>query len=246
MWEIAAYVTAALIVGTSKTSVSGFGVIAVMLFALVMPAKESTAAVLLLLILGDIVAVWRYRRDCDWGLLVRLLPYVVPGIALGALFMRFVDDDTMRRSIGLIIGVFVVMQIVQRFRATRSAKMPRPRRDDLLAAAGYGTMAGFTTMTANAAGPVLTLYLLAVGVDKRTFIGTNAWYFLIVNLTKVPFSAALGLFPESTLWLVLYLAPAVLFGTWVGTRITNRISQAVFERLAILASLIAAVVLLVR
>nr|NLD41481.1 sulfite exporter TauE/SafE family protein [Actinomycetales bacterium] len=246
MWEIVAVVAAAFIVGTSKTSVGGFGVIAVMLFALVMPAKESTAAVLLLLILGDIVAVWRYRKHGDWGLLLRLMPYVVPGIVLGALFIRAVDDEVLRRSIGAILAVFVVLQIIQRFRATRSVRAPRERRGELLAAAGYGTAAGFTTMTANAAGPVMTMYLLAVGVDKKAFVGTNAWYFLIVNLTKVPFSAALGLFPESTLRLAVVLAPVVLLGTWVGTRITNRISQVHFERLAIGASMVAAAVLLIR
>ena len=47
-------------------------------------------------------------------------------------------------------------------------------------------------MTANAAGAVMTLYLSASGIDKRRFVGTNAWFFLIVNLAKVPFSIALG------------------------------------------------------
>ena len=51
---------------------------------------------------------------------------------------------------------------------------------------------GFATMTANAAGAVMTLYLSASGIEKRRFVGTNAWFFLIVNLTKVPFSVGLA------------------------------------------------------
>ncbi|HZK05615.1 MAG TPA: sulfite exporter TauE/SafE family protein [Actinomycetaceae bacterium] len=246
MWEVAAYVIAALIVGISKTSVSGFGVLAVMLFALVMPAKESTAAVLLLLIVGDVVAVWRYREHGDWVLLRRLLPYVIPGIALGALFLRVVDDDVLRRSIGAILAFFVIMQIVLRLRTTRRVTPERAPRRHHLASAGYGTAAGFTTMTANAAGPVMTLYLLAAGVDKKAFVGTGAWYFLIVNVTKVPFSAALGLFPKSTLLLDLALVPVVLLGAFIGTRLTNVLSQRAFELLALGASVVSAVVLLVR
>ncbi|HNV10124.1 MAG TPA: sulfite exporter TauE/SafE family protein, partial [Propionibacteriaceae bacterium] len=91
---------AALVVGISKTSVGGLGAIAVAIFALVMPAKESTAAVLLLLIVGDVVAVLRYRRHADWKLLLSLLPWVLPGLALGAWFLGRVDDQVLRKSIG--------------------------------------------------------------------------------------------------------------------------------------------------
>ena len=65
-----------------------------------MPARESTAAILLLLIVGDIVAVWHYRRDADLSLLKRLIPAVLPGLVLGALFLAVVDDTVLRRSIG--------------------------------------------------------------------------------------------------------------------------------------------------
>jgi hypothetical protein len=106
--------------------------------------------------------------------------------------------------------------------------------------------AGFATMTANAAGAVTTLYLLAMRVDKLRFIGTNAWFFLLVNLAKTPFSAALGLFPASTLALTASLAPVVLVGTWVGLQITRRIGQLSFERASLSASAIAGLALLVR
>lgn len=228
-------------VGISKTSVGGFGVLAVMLFALVMPAKESTAAVLLLLIVGDVVAVTRFRHHCDWALLRRLLPYVLPGIAVGALFLRFISDDALRRSIGIILALFLMLQIILRLRAAAPTKRPSG-----IAAATYGTAAGFTTMTANAAGPVMTLYLLSAGVDKKAFVGTGAWYFLIVNLTKLPFSAALGLFPATTLRLSLMLVPVVLLGTVLGVRITRVLSQRAFEMLALAASALAAVVLIIR
>lgn len=250
---------AAFAVGVSKTSVGGFAAIAVAVFASVMPAKESTAAVLLLLITGDVVAVARYRRAADWGLLRRLLPSVLPGLALGAAFLWLASDTVLRRTIGGLIAVMVLVQLWQRRRgagssvggvggipASGASGTPVSRAEHPLAAVLAGVAAGFTTMTANAAGAVMTLYLLAMRVEKLRFLGTSAWFFLIVNLSKVPFSASLGLFPAETLRLTAMLVPMVLLGTWVGIRLLRRLSQLTFERAALAGSAVAAVALLVR
>lgn len=141
--------------------------------------------------------------------------------------------------------VFVAVAIRGRLRTPKETPA-EPSRPHWGLAVGTGVAAGFTTMTANAAGPVMTLYLLEAGVNKAAFIGTGAWFFLLVNLAKTPFSAALGLFPPSTLMLTLALAPFVLFGTWVGIRIVHRVSQRVFENLALGASLVGALRLIVR
>lgn len=233
-------VFAALIIGVSKTSVGGVAVISVSIFAQLMPAKESTAAVLLLLICGDVVAVWTYHKHADWGLLKKLLPAVLPGIALGALFVRLVPDIGLKKFIGVILVVMLVLQLWAR------RKPPTDEAGPIHPAAtiGTGVAAGFTTMTANAAGPVMSLYLLAARVDKVRFIGTGAWYFLIINVTKVPFSAALGLFHVSTLWLTLLLLPAVLVGTWIGRLLIRKVSQLWFERLTLGVTAVAAVSLL--
>jgi uncharacterized membrane protein YfcA len=72
-------VFAAFIIGVSKTSVGGVATLAVGIFGALMPAKESTAAVLLLLIIGDVIGVLSYHKHADWGLLKKLLPSVLPG-----------------------------------------------------------------------------------------------------------------------------------------------------------------------
>lgn len=235
-------VIAALIVGVAKTSVGSFATIAVALFAFVMPTKESTAAVLLLLILGDIVAVISYHKSADWSLIRRMLPAILPGIALGALFMWLMDDLLMRRAIGVLLLASVGLQVWMIRRKSRGVEFAPM---NTAVAWGAGTAAGFTTMTANAAGPVMALYLLLARVDKRTFVGTNAWFFLLVNLSKTPFSAAMGLMPPTTLELTLWLAPVVLVGTLIGRAAIKRISQTVFERAVVVASFIAATALLV-
>ncbi len=233
---------AALLVGFAKTAIGGVGSIAVAIFALVLPTKESTAAILLLLLVGDVVAVWHYRRDADLGLLKRLIPAVLPGLALGALFLARVDDTTLRRAIGGLLLVLAALQLVLTWRSPDTARVGASRA----AAIGTGAAAGFATMTANAAGPVMTLYLVAQGVEKRRYLGTSAIFFFGVNLCKVPFSVGLGLFSVETLWRTALLAPLVLVGTWVGLHTARRLSQTRFDQAVLAATVVSALALVVR
>ena len=112
---------AAAIIGYSKTALGGLAVIAVAIFATVLPAKESTAAILAILIVGDVIACWHYRHDADWSLIKRLLPAVVPGLVIGALFLRAVDDSTLRRTIGGVLLVLVLLQLWVKWRSDSDA-----------------------------------------------------------------------------------------------------------------------------
>lgn len=233
----------AIVIGFSKTSFAGLGAVSAALFALVLPAKESTAAVLLLLIVGDVVGVFLFGRHARWGLLWRLFPTVIPGLLLGAAFMKVVDDDLMRRTIGVLLLVTVALQFWQR---RRPQDIPAPDRPHWALAGATGVAAGFTTMTANAAGPVMALYLLAARVDKARFIGTNAWFFGLVNVSKVPLTASLGLFTPQVLWVVAAMIPVVLLGTIFGRRVVRRVSQRQFETVTLTAALLSAVAVLLR
>lgn len=232
---------AALVIGFAKTGIGGLASIAIAIFASVMPAKESTAAILLLLITGDLVAVWHYRHHADWAILRKLIPAVLPGLTLGALFLAAVDDTTLRRGIGVLLLLMAGLQLLLRWRSPETA-MGTSRR----AAWGAGIAAGFTTMTANAGGGVMTLYLVAQGVEKRRFLGTASLFFFGVNLSKVPFSVGLGLMDWDTLRLTALLAPAVLLGAWAGLHTARRLSQAHFDRAILAATIVSALFLVLR
>lgn len=232
----------AFMIGVAKTSIGGLATLAVLTFALAMPTKESTGAVLLLYLAGDLVATVRYVRSCDWRLLWGLVPWVVPGLALGAWFLGAVDGGALKRWIGVILALSVLAHVVLSRR--------RPSEDDTSAAAQVagtglaGIAAGFTTMAANAGGPVMTIYLLAKGVDKHVFVGTAAWYFFIINLTKVPFSVAVGAVTPDVLRLAAVLVPVVWVGCFVGVRVLKVIPQRLFNGLALASSALGAVVLI--
>ncbi|TIC79983.1 sulfite exporter TauE/SafE family protein [Nocardioides sp. GY 10127] len=233
-------VLAAFLVGFAKTGVSGVGTVSAALFALVLPARASSGAMLPLLIVGDLVAVGTYRRSGSWRVLARVLPAVLPGLAAGWVFIDHVDDTVMKATIGTIVVVLVLLALWQG-RSDLTARVAG--HPGFAVAAGF--LAGFATMTANAAGPVMAIYLVAAGMPKLQMLGTTAWFYLVVNLLKVPLSVSLGLIHPASLLLDLALVPALLLGAWAGVRVAARMDQRTFELAALLLSLVAGVLLLV-
>nr|WP_300146641.1 sulfite exporter TauE/SafE family protein [Propionicimonas sp.] len=211
----------ALLVGFAKTAIGGVAMIAVVLAALVLPTKDSTGVVLVMLLVGDLVAIWTYRRNVDWRLIGRLVIPVLAGIGLGALFLDWVDGPVLKRTMGVILLVLLVIGLWP-------DKLAAHRPSVGMA---YGGLAGFTTMVANAGGPPMNLYLLAAKYDKWRFLGTTAWFFFAVNLTKLPVSIGLGIVRADTALMAAVLAPLVLLGTWVGRVTIKRIEQQTFDRL---------------
>lgn len=235
----------AAVAGFSKTAFGGVGPLATALFAAVLPARASTGIILPLLIAGDVLAVVVYRRHADGELLRRLLPWVGLGLVAGTAFLAVVDDRQMRVVIGAVLLVLVALQLVTRGERLEEALTREGSGGHRVAGPASGAVAGFTTMVANAAGPVMTLYLLLSGLSVRQFLGTSARFFLVVNLAKLPFSAGLGLLGAGSLRLDLALAPAVALGAGVGVLVVRRIEQRTFEVAALVLSAVAAGLLLV-
>ncbi|WP_084074429.1 sulfite exporter TauE/SafE family protein [Demequina sp. NBRC 110052] len=227
----------AAVVGISKTALPGASTLSIAAFAAVLPARQSTGTLLALLIVGDVFALWAYRRHADWGALVRLVPAVIAGVLLGVAFLALADDDAVRRVIGVTLLLLIAFTLWRR----RTSAPERPHGGRVL----YGTLGGFTTMVANAGGPVMSMYFLAARFPVKTFLGTAAWFFAIVNIAKLPFSISLGLLTPSGLLLDLVLIPAVLVGAFGGRLIAERLDQAVFEAMVIVLTVIGAAYLLV-
>ena len=99
-------------------------------------------------------------------------------------------------------------------------------------------------MIANAAGPVMGLYLLMAGLPKREFVGTSAWFFLLINLLKVPFSLQLGLITLSSLSLNLALSPLIVGGLFFGREIVSRLPQRAFDTLVLSFAVVGALKLM--
>ncbi|MFF3817834.1 sulfite exporter TauE/SafE family protein [Streptomyces bluensis] len=245
--ECSALAFAALLVGFSKTAVSGANTVSLAIFAAVLPARASTGVLLPILIVGDILAVLTYRRHAHWPTLWRLFPAVAAGVVLGTVFLLWADDGIVRTSIGVIL---LMMAAVTWWRRRTAEQEDDPEavttRAGRVKARSYGVLGGFTTMVANAGGPVMSMYLLSAGFRKLGFLGTSAFFFLIVNVSKVPFSVGLGLIDGPSLLLDAALAVFVLPGALLGKWAVNRINQRLFEQLVIAATVVGGAQLLIR
>jgi uncharacterized membrane protein YfcA len=241
---------AAFGVGLSKTGISGFGIVAIALFAVAVPAKESIGIVLPLLISGDICAVSIYRRKAVWAHLIGLLPWAVVGVAIGYFALGHIDSQQAGRLVGAILLLLSALQIVRKAQASKTAKTESDSQSEgvrhgPVIEAATGILAGSTTMIANAAGPVMIIYLLAADLPKVEFVGTGAWFFFILNLIKLPLQAKLGLVNDHSLKLDLLLLPLVLLGAVIGRVVVQKINQNQFEGIAIVLTIIAALRLII-
>jgi uncharacterized membrane protein YfcA len=218
---------AAFGIGITKSGFSGVSMVHVYLFASVFGAKDSTGIVLPMLIAGDIFAMSTYGKRANWIYVRRMMPPSLIGVVMGWLLMFQLPETYYRPLIGLIILSLTAMQIIRLWKEKWLANVPHAA----WFAWSMGILVGLTTMLANAAGPVFGLYLLAIGLPKLEFVGTAAWFFLLLNIVKIPFSWSLGLIRLDTLALNAMLIPLIAVGLWVGTLVIRRIPQRQFDSL---------------
>jgi uncharacterized membrane protein YfcA len=231
-WCVA--ILCAVVVGMSKCGLAGLGSLAVPLMAEVFPAKLSTGALLPVLIIGDAMGVTHFNRHADWRLLTRLLPTALLGIVIGYLLMRqaWVDDQLIRSSIGVLVLLLLLLNILRdKFLSWLPLGEEQGGRASLFIAIVFGIIAGITTTLANAAGPIMLIYLLAMRLPKDAFIGTSAWFFMVLNWCKVPFMMQLGLINADSLAFNIKLSPAILLGALLGIYGSSRLSNRGFGRL---------------
>jgi uncharacterized membrane protein YfcA len=235
----AVLVASAFAIGLSKTGLPGVGILVVPLLALVFPAKASVGLLLPILIFADLFAVGYYRHHGRWRHLAKLLPWAVLGIGIGFFVLKIIDDEILKPLIG---GIVLAMLSIRLRNILKSD--PEKLPDHWSFTASMGLLAGATTMMANAAGPVMVLYLLSMHFPKQKFIGTAAWFFFIVNWLKVPLMTNLDMITVTSLKMDILVFPAVVAGAVCGIWLLKRIPQRSFNIVALILAAAAAFKLL--
>jgi uncharacterized membrane protein YfcA len=233
-WALA--VLAGVGLGFSKAGLAGVSLFHVVVFAFLFGARESTGVVLPLLVAGDVCAVVALHQHVRWEYVRRMLLPACTGVVSAALFMRGISDAAFRPLIGGIVLGLAAMQAIRMRWPNWLGNVPHTRA----AVWAIGLLAGAATMLANAAGPVVALYCVAVGLPKFQLVGTLAWFFFIINVFKIPFSAGLGLIRGDTLLFNAVLVPAVIAGVFTGRWIVHRLPQRTFDLLMLAFAAVAA------
>lgn len=226
---------AALCIGLSKAGFSGISMVSVFLLADLYGARASVGLALPLLILADLLAYPVFIKHGSWKPVWRLLGPTLVGVLVGWWMLSWIDDTGARRVIGICVLLMVALQGSRRWHPEVFDRCVETRGFG----AAAGILGGFATMLANAAGPVIQLYLMARKVPKMELIGIGARFFLLVNLLKVPMNANLSLINPESLMFNLRLAPAVVVGVFGGRWLVRHVPQRAFEWMIVVFSALA-------
>jgi uncharacterized membrane protein YfcA len=236
-WQWALGAVCAIFVGIAKTGMPGFGILVVPLMVFTVGNARASAGWLLpVLCAADVFAIAYYRRHAQARRLFELALWVALGMGGGVLALRL-GESVLRRLVGGIILLMVAAHLWRK----RHADQPVP--SGWHHGAPYGVAAGFATTVANAAGPVMSLYLLSQRLPKEEFVATGAWFFFLINLSKLPIYAHLGMISRPSLTFDACLLPAVAVGALLGRTVVRRLPQWVFERVVLGLTTVAALLL---
>ncbi|MFD1386525.1 sulfite exporter TauE/SafE family protein [Oceanobacillus oncorhynchi subsp. oncorhynchi] len=221
----------ALLIGFSKSGLPNLVILVVTLIMFVFPARDSVGFLLPMLLAGDLFAVTYYRRNVVWKYLISLVPWVLIGIIMGFFVLQNINDAQLKPVIGLIVLMMIALNFIRQKLGTRFNEM---LPSSLLFIVFMGVLGGFTTMVGNAAGAIMTIYLLVKGLPKKEFIGTGAWFFLTVNIIKFPFYVHLDMITLDTFSVNMIMMPIILAGAFIGARVLDFIPQRVFTLLILI------------
>lgn len=237
VWQWIWVIAAAFLIGFSKTGISGFVMPAIPIIAGVFGGKESTGIILPILLVGDVFALYYYNRHAEWNNIKKLLPWTLAGLILGVIVGNYISDKQFKVIIAISVLICLITLIYTESKGD-SLKVPK----NTFFYALTGMLCGFTSMIGNAAGPIFSVYLLAKGFKKNDFMGTTAWFFFIINLSKVPLQV---LFWHNiyfkTIFLTAAMLPAIAIGALLGVLIIKKINEKLFRFIIIVMTAIAAI-----
>lgn len=234
--QLLIFLLVAVFIGMSKTGIHGAGMLAVPLLALLFGGQLSSGVLLPILCLADVIGVWYYHRHASWYHLKKLFPWAALGTVLGTIVGGTIDDQTFKLVMAFIIGISVLIMIW--FERGRREKVP----DYKWFASLTGVAGGFTSMIGNLATSVVAIYFLAMRLPKNAFIGTSAWFFLVINWFKVPFHIfSWKTITWNTFLLDLATLPFIIVGAFLGIIIVRRIPDRAYRWFIIVMTIVAAV-----
>lgn len=224
-WILLLALLGAMCIGLSKAGLAGTATLNVVLMAKIFGAKASVGLVLPLLIVADFLGFLLNRKGGSWRQILPMVPPAIAGVVLGWWLLDRIDNNVARVTIGWIILALLGFNLVLRRKRAELLELTRHRTFSW----GMGFLSGTVTMLANAAGPVMTVFLLSQRLEKKEHLGVFCRFFLFINLFKLPFSRSAGIITAPSLATNLVLLPGVVLGILLGWQILKRIQQDAFE-----------------
>lgn len=239
MWLLS--IACAIMIGMAKTGIQGIGTLVVPLMAIAFGGMPSSGLVLPMLVMADIFGVAYYHRSAEWKTLLKVLPWALAGILAGLLTGKNISAVQFKHLIAVLVILSLIVMVWMEMKKTQNGNAV-PHKPWF--AIPFGIMGGFSTMIGNAAGPVMSVYLMSADLRKNAFIGTAAWFFFIVNVFKMPLQIwGWHNITPKTLGFNLLMLPAIALGAFTGIKIVKIIPEKVFRWFIVVATFISSIAL---
>lgn len=230
-----------VLIGMSKVGVPGVSMIVVPTLAIIFGGKLSTGILLPMLMMADLFGVGYYRRHAEWKYLIKIIPWAFIGVGFALWVGEIVNDKQFKEIIAVLVFVCVGLML---WRDKKKEKDFFP--DNIWFAASMGVLGGFATMIGNVAGAIFAIYLLAMHLPKNNFIGTSAWFFLILNFFKFPLHIFVWqTISWSSLTLNIMILPAIALGAFLGIWLVKIIPEKTYRTAVIAVTTVSAFLLLI-
>ena len=216
-------VPAIILYGIAKSGLGGsMTLISIPLMTVVMPLGHALAVILPILILSDMVAVYKFRKNYDIKTLKLIVPSATIGILVASITFTYFSESLLKFIIGLMGFLFAGHYFLFK------TKVIIPLKKSFLKGGICSIISGFTSFCVHAGGTPLSVYLLPLRMKKEVYVGTRVIFFACINLIKFPFYVNLSIITLESFKQSLLLFPLAVFGIGIGYQILKVIGENFF------------------
>ncbi|MGE0258380.1 MAG: TSUP family transporter, partial [Alphaproteobacteria bacterium] len=186
-----------LICAFAVRSAAGFGavLIAMPMLAFILPVSTAVAVTTALTAITSVHLISREWRRVAWWHFAVMTFYSTIGIGLGFSFINLLDEQAMRRALGVFLILYAVYTLAT---AKTSLVFPARWRGALAAVAGIaGGLLG--TLFGAGVGPIYVVYFNALRLDREIFRVTMSTVVLLGGAARIVGYASFGFYERSSL-----------------------------------------------
>jgi uncharacterized membrane protein YfcA len=209
------------VLGSIVGGVAGFGagIVLLPLLAWALGVRAAAPVLTVTMLLGNVARIWWSRQEVHPGVAFRFLAGAMPATALGVIFYAGARSESLRWIIG---GFLIVTVPLRRLLLTRNITV-RLRHFPAV-----GALVGALSSVVVATGPVASPFLLAYGLRRGAYVGTEAVCALGMHVARGLAFAGFALITRDTLVVGVVLGAATFVGAWLGRRLLDRVSEGTF------------------
>ncbi len=208
-------------VASALAAVTGFGGAAILLpiLVLIYGVRDAIPILTVAQLIGNASRVWFNRHELKLPVVGWFAVGAVPAALAGGVLFASAPLSFLKR----LLGIFLLATVVY-----RHMNQSRSFRPSLRSFAAIGAVFSFLSALLGSVGPIMAPFFLAFGLVKGAYIGTEALATVIMHIAKLIAYGGTSVLNFDSGMIGLALGPIMIFGSFVGKKILDRLPERVF------------------